>query len=471
MQEAIKKLKEIFNKNGMIKIITHLDTDGLTCASILSHTLKKHNQNFWVTIVRQLEDELLEKWLHEAEKQKWKALLFLDLGASKIDKIKKFANYTEVFVIDHHEFETNFEPGTLASSKISEKFFFISQHLYGNEKISASCLTYLFIKQLEMQLEKFEDGDNKRLAQLAVLGLIGDVLDKNIGKTARNILKDAEESGMQIKKGLTVFSSMRPIHKALEFSSNIFIPGVTGSANGALMMLRELGIEVKTAHGYRTLLDLNKEELSRLITGILLKRVTSGHNQDILDNIYLIKIRNMLFDAREVSSMLNACGRLGYGTVALAFLMGSKQAQAKIEEVYAKYKHHIIKALNWVGLRKNIQGEGYIIINAKNAIKDTIIGTIVSIIASSYLYDEGMIVIGGAYRKDDKMKISARVVKSERANDINLYRLLKSVIDLIGGEVGGHNNAAGCLISKNKENEFFELLEKKLVAQEIKVTC
>lgn len=471
MEEAIKKIKEILTKDGIIKIITHLDTDGLTSATILSQILKKYNQHFWVTVVKQLEDELIEKWLKEVEKQKWKALFFLDLGASKLSNIKEFAKYTNVFVIDHHELESNFSLGNVALTESLNNFFFIGQHFYGNEKMSAACLTYLFIKELELQEKNNENEDFKKLAQLAILGMIGDVLDKNIGKNVKCIIKDAEESGMQIKKGLTVFSAMRPIHKSLEFSSNIFIPGVTGSANGALMMLRDLGIEVKTSRGYKTLLDLNKDELSKLITAILLKRVSNGHSQDILDNIYLIKIGNRLFDAREVSSMLNACGRLGYSTLALAFLIGSKKAQEKIEEVYAKYKHYIIKALNWVNARNCIKGDNYVLINAKNAIKDTIIGTIVSILASSFLYEDGTIIVGAAYRKDNKIKVSARVVKGSKNNDINLYNLLNSVVKIVGGEVGGHSNAAGCLISKDKEKEFFEILEKKLSAQEIKIKC
>lgn len=463
LEEAVKKLKEIFSKEGMIRVISHLDTDGLTSEAIFSQSLKKENQIYWISTVKQLEPEMLEQLIQEAKKQKWKALVFLDLGSSKIAQIKEIAKDVCVFVIDHHEIESKVAEFQSADNLSDKNLFFISPHLYNNEKVSASCLTYLFVKEL---------GADKNLAQLAVLGLIGDVLDKNIGKTARGILKDAEESGMQIKKGLTVFSSMRPIHKALEFSSSIFIPGITGSPNGALTMLRDLGIEVKTNNGYKTLLDLNKDELSRLITAVLLRRVSNGHNQDVLDNIYLIKLLNHLFDAREISTMLNACGRLGYSSLALAFLTDSKRAHSKIEEVYAQYKHHIVKGLNWVNSKPKIQGDGYVIINAKDAIKDTIIGTIVSIMASSYIYDTGTIIVGMAYRKDSKIKVSARIVKDRNKNgEINLYNILQDVVEWTGGEVGGHINAAGCLISKEKESEFLELLEKKLAAQEIKLVC
>lgn len=454
LENAVEKLKETFSKEGIIRIITHLDTDGLTSAVIFSEALKKHNQIFWVTTVKQLEDELLKELQQQVEKQKWKALVFLDLGSSHLSKLKVFASQTNVFIIDHHELEQNFDN----SEMICENFYFISSFFY-KEKLSASCLTYLFVKKFF---------DNKKLSQIAILGLIGDVLDRNIGKLTSSILDDAKESGMQIRKGLTVFSSMRPIHKALEFS-NIFIPGVTGYTDGALEMLRELGIEVKTNQGYRTLLDLNKEELSRLITGILLRRVSNGHDQEILDNIYLIKIGPRLFDAREVSSMINACGRFGYSSLAIAFLMGSKRAQEKIEDVYTKYRSNIIKALNLVNGMKKIQGENFVIINAKNAIKDTIIGTITSILSASFLYNPGTIIVGMAYRTDNKIKVSVRVVKGSDG-EVNLYHFLRSVVHIVGGEVGGHISAAGCLISKEKEQEFLELLEKKLMTQEIKIS-
>ena len=44
-----------------------------------------------------------------------------------------------------------------------------------------------------------------------------------------------------------------------------------------------------------------------------------------------------------------------------------------------------------------IQGRGYIILNAKDKIKDTIIGTITSILSHSAVYDQETILIGMAY--------------------------------------------------------------------------
>jgi len=236
-------------------------------------------------------------------------------------------------------------------------------------------------------------------------------------------------------------------------------------------MLREIGIDIKTSKGWRTLMDLNKEELSRLITTILIRKVNDGKSQDIVDNIYLIKIDNQIWDAREVSTMLNACGRLGYGGLALEFLLGSKDAREKVEGVYSKYKHLIIKALNWAENAKKIQGDNYVIINAKSAIKDTLIGTIISILSSSFVYSSGTILIGMAYRPDNKIKISARIVRGrgKQEKDINLNKILSSSIKTIGGEFGGHPRAAGGLIEQDKENVFIELIEKELSEQELSI--
>ncbi len=460
INNAVKRLRQIFSEKGLIKVITHIDTDGLTSAAIMTQILQKYNQEFWITTVKQLENEFLKQLLAQLHSQKWKAIIFLDLGSNNLEKIKELSKHTTVFVIDHHEIGKGFE--NLEKFE-NENFYFINS-LFENEKVSASGLTYLFAKELQC---------DKKLAQLAVIGMIGDVLDKVMSKTNKLILEDAKDSGLNLKRGLTLFSAMRPLHKSLEFS-NIFIPGVTGNTNGALNLLRDIGIEIKTKDrnyykNYKTLLDLNKDEVSRLITTILVRRVNYGQDQNVIDNIYLIKIANHLWDAREISAMINACGRLGYSGHAISFLLDSKQAKEEIEIIYNKYKYHIIKALNWVNNTKKIQGNNYIIVNAKNYVKDTMIGTVISILTSSFLYPNGTIFVGLAYR-DKKIKISARVVQDKgKESPVNLYHLLDSVIKLVGGEVGGHTGAAGALISQDKEKEFIELLQKELEMQEIKI--
>jgi single-stranded-DNA-specific exonuclease len=463
IEEAAIKFKETLGKEGIIRIVTHLDTDGLSSAAILIKALRKLDQQFSVRTLKQLEDNVIEKLFIEIKKQKCKAVFFLDLGSNKIEKILSLANFCQVIILDHHEIPNR---EFLDYIKDNPNILFVNPEIESNEKggkISASSIVYTFIKKLD------DNKDLLSLSQLAILGMIGDMVDKEVGKLNKTILEDAKTTGMQTKKGPIVFSATRPIHKSLELNSSIFIPGVTGSQNGAIAFLRDLDIPFRTEKNYRTLLDLNEHEMSKLLTAIILARMESSKSQDVIGNIYLIKFNGYLMDARELSTMINACGRLGYSSLALSFLLGSKRAKEKIEYVYSKYRHHILNGLNYVNIIEKIQGKNYMIVNAKDKIKDTIIGTVISILASSCVYPQGKILVGMAYRRDKKIKVSARISGRENT-EYNLCKLLESVVaDIKDCEVGGHPNAAGCLIRQRDEPNFIKKLQQSLEIEEIKI--
>lgn len=85
-----------------------------------------------------------------------------------------------------------------------------------------------------------------------------------------------------------------------------------------------------------------------------------------------------------------------------------------------------------------------------------------SIISRSNLYRNGTIVISMAYTLDGFIKISARTVKLNGEISVDLSKMMKKVIEKLGGVGGGHNVAAGALISQEKEKEFIEFVQKQL---------
>jgi len=444
MLSAIEKAVNSFiekTANKHVKIISHFDTDGITSATILAKALKRMNKSFSTRILKSLDIETIKSL------QKKEVLVFLDLGSSFLQELSSFEN---VFVIDHHEI----------SGEVPANLIVINPHLFDKQSISSAGLTYLFAKQLDAQ--------NKDSASLAVVGMVGDMLDRDISKLNNLIINDAE---VAIKKGLLLYPSTRPIHKTLEFSSSTFIPGVTGNPRGACELLREAGIE-RVNGEFKNLIELTEEESSRLITAILLRRMKqksgfSGKGSlDIIGSIYLIKMFNKLEDARELSAMINACSRLGSPEVALLLCLGNKNARKKAEEIYASYKQHIIAALNYVSTTQDkIEGKGYVIINAKENIKDTMAGTIASILSVSSIHEEGTVIITMA-NSDEKIKVSARIAGR---NGRNLREVLEQVTSKIGGETGGHALAAGCMINKENEHVFLDYLKKVLEIETIKV--
>lgn len=423
-------------KNKDIEIISHFDTDGISSAAIMIKTLKKLDKKFSVKIVKRLEENFIQTL------SKNKVTLFLDLASGSLNEIAN-SELKDVFIIDHHEI----------IQQVPQNVEIINPELHNNkQKISSSGLTYLFCKEI--------NNANKEFAKLAVLGMIGDCLENEIDKLNHDILKDGE---VQKKRGLLIYPSTRPLNRALEFSSNPYIPGVTGDVNGVLELLRETGLN-PTKQGYPSLIQLTEEEMAKLVTAIMLRN-PKANNKEIIGDIFLLKIYNKLEDARELSAKINACSRLGESHIALQLCMEVPNISKKAESIHVKYKQRIVSALKHATETEKIEGNGFAIINAKNYIEDTIIGTTVSIISNSLIYEEGTVLVGMAYY-DDKIKVSARNVGRIGRN---VREILNGVVDKLGGEVGGHEFAAGCMISQEKENEFLDSLKKQLEIELVKI--
>lgn len=439
LEQEIKEMAGEFlskSEERGIQIISHFDTDGITSVTIMIQALKKIDRTFSVKIVKSLEEQFI------FDLPKDKITLFLDLASGSLNHIEE-AGLKDVFIIDHHEI----------IQKIPENVKIVNPEMHPNrQKISSSGLTYLFCKEI--------DESNKEFAKLAVLGMIGDTLEKNIEKLNNGILEDGE---IKKKRGLTIYPSTRPLNRTLEFCSDPYIPEVTGNAAGVLELLRETGLNA--ANGKcKSLIELNEEEMKKLITAIMLRNPKT-RNKDIIGDIFLIKFFNKLEDARELSAKINACSRFGESGVAVQFCMEIPKIKDRVESIHAKYRQELLSAIKFAFASTSVRGKGFLIINAKNNIKDTMIGTIASILSKSSLYEEGTIINLLAYY-EDKIKISARIVGEKGRN---ARELLNSIIEKIGGEAGGHEFAAGCIIKKEKEKEFLELLKKSLEIEMVKI--
>ncbi len=447
LQKITSFVKEFLEKTEKkeVLIISHFDTDGITSAAIFGKTLAKLDRKFSFKIVKSLDKQFIESL------PKSKVLVFLDLSSGQLREIAELPN--EIFILDHHEIE--------AGLFIPEKLRLINYNIIPEgEPMSSSCTTYLVSKALTGR-------EDSELATLAIIGLVGDIMEGKLGPLTSSIIKDA---GTIIKKGLLLYPSTRPLNKALEYCSNPFIPGITGNSTGASELLREAGIAF-TKKGYKSLIELDEDEMKKLVTAVALRIPDAEKMQEFIGNLFLVKFFNQIEDTRELSALINACSRMNKSNIALLICMGHKNAKKQAENIYIQYKQSIINALNHVHSNPKIEGKKYIIVNAKDKIQDTIIGTIASILSMSALYKEGTIIITMAYNQD-KIKVSSRISgrgKIKEADTRNLKEIMDEVTDLIGGESGGHKFAAGCVIGKDKEEAFIELIKKKLDLEEVKI--
>lgn len=432
-QQLIQKIKD--NK---IHIVGHFDTDGITSTAILTKTFNRLKKQFSTKIIKQLNQEEINLFPRD------RIIILLDLGSGSLEELSRLKN--TIFIIDHHEIKEN-----------PKNIVILNPHINKDSiDLCSAELTYLVSKEISE--------DNKDLAQLAILGMIGDIMEKDINKIRDSIIKDAD---IKIKKGVLIYPSTRPLDKALEYSSRPFIPGVTGNRPGTFEILDEAGIQ-RIGKSYKALIDLTEQEMKSLATAIAL-RLSEKEITKHFGNLYLLKFFNKIEDAREVSAIINSCSRMDQPEIALLTCLGNNNARKKAEKIYVKYRQNIISGLRYIESNGNIHGKEYVIINTKNNIKDTLIGTLASILSFSSVYKEGTIIIAMAYN-EDKIKVSARIAGKSPHSARNLKELMDSITQTLGhGESGGHKHAAGCTIKIEHEERFIDLIKRKLDVEVVKV--
>lgn len=439
-ESAIKKLE---STKGILRVISHLDCDGLCSASILSAALKRKNIRFGISIIKQITRE----FLYELKLEEYELIIFSDLGSSSKDLIMEILPEKQIIILDHHQVQEG----------LPENLVEINPMLHGidgGKEISGAGVCYLFSKLLDLQ--------NIDLSYIAIIGAVGD-MQENKGFVGLNslILEDAK-GVIDVTSGLRIFGSQtRPIYKVLEYSTEVYIPGVTGSEIGAIKFLDDLAIPIKNKDKVRKLIDLSKEEMQRLIEAIVVQRSPLVKDpQDVIGPVYLLAKEPdgvPTRDIREFSTLLNACGRLGKPSLGMGVCLGDKESKQEAFRLLEDYKIEILNCLNWFydarKQNKIIEKEEFVLINAEEYIKDTLVGVLASILSRSNVFSQGKIIITMAHTVYDSTKISCRV-SGVKKKEVNLKEILNAICLGLSGQVGGHQSAAGAIIPQEKDEEF-----------------
>ncbi len=430
-----KELAKALNNAKTVRLISHLDADGITSAAIMVKLLKKYNVEFHLTIVKQLTDGVID----ELKKENYDLFIFTDLGSGKIDKLEEISK--PVFVIDHHQII-----GEPKKVKLFNPYLF---GVNGSTEASGSVCTYLIAKEFEIE----------NIAHLAIVGAIGDNQITAEGAVGINkwLLENTEE--VEMKKGINVFGrTSKPIHQALAQSIEINISGVSNDESGAVQFLSEIGIPLKDGEKFRTISDLNSEEIQKLINGLIIRANSKDDVNKLFGYVYTIKVRKgILSDANEFATLLNSFGRQGFYGLGVEICLGTKDEEVA-KEILEEYRKKIIESIKWA--KSNMEERnGIHIIKAEDNIPDTMIGTIASMLIREKKYN----IIVGFANSDGKVKVSIRA-----KGNVNVGEAAAKISQKLGGEGGGHKLAGGASIPKGKEEEFINLLIEEITWQKSK---
>jgi single-stranded-DNA-specific exonuclease len=452
-EAALKRTAEDFKKidhSKTVKLVSNLDADGITAASIMVRTLERQNLSYSLTILHQLKESNAK----ELAEEDYNYYIFCDLGSGQLKSLNKHFKGKQVFVLDHHEVQ----------GKPDDNIVHINPHEFGfdsSKEVSAAGVCFFFARAVSKE--------NEDLAYLAIIGAIGDVQEKNGFSGLNTMILDmaVKQKKIKVEKGLKLFGlQTRYLHKLLEYSSDLGIPGVTGSESGAVQFLNRLGIEPADHKGrWRTYNDLSNDEKKRLVAGIVMKRQTGSvkNPEDIFTNIYILEEEKPghFRDAKEFSTLLNSCGRLNNASLGIGACLNDKKQRAKAMASLMEYKKEIVSSMNWYkdhSAREKsdriIKGSNYIIINAKDNVLSTMIGTMASMISKNSEMESNIFVLSMARNHDNTTKVSLRITGNPES--VDLKSIVAELVERIGGEAGGHQHAAGAIIDTEHENRFIE---------------
>jgi RecJ-like exonuclease len=460
-KEASKLLMEHLQNGKVPRVMTHNDADGITAGAIAHKGLLREGYPAQTQVVKQLKEDIIA----ELGKEDVQLVIFTDMGSGQLPEIREhLLDKSFVIVIDHHE----------PKEVEHENLVHLNPHFHGIDgarEISGSGMSYLFFKALNKK--------NTDFSALAVVGALGDIQDadgKLIGPNSE-ILKDGTKAGvLKAEKDLRLFGRQtRPLYKALEYTTEPFIPGLSGSESSCIQFLKDLDIPVKRGEDFTMLADLDPDERQRLTTALILKmiehQIPPKVAEGIVGEVYtLIKEekRTQLRDAREFATILNAAGKNKNQSIGLAICLGERgEMYRRSMDLLKEHKTYLSSCYGWIS--KNVdrikEMDTLYYFHTGDEIDENVLGTVASMVLNSRILKSVKPVIAFTQTEDDDIKISARGTRELIEKGLNLGKAMGYASEKMDGKGGGHDIAAGAKINIGDEEEFLQYVEEKIKEQ------
>lgn len=460
-KEASKLLMEHLQNGKVPRVMTHNDADGITAGAIAHKGLLREGYPAQTQVVKQLKEDIIAG----LGKEDVQLVIFTDMGSGQLPEIREhLLDKSFVIVIDHHE----------PKEGEHENLVHLNPHFHGIDgarEISGSGMSYLFFKALNKK--------NTDFSALAVVGALGDIQDadgKLIGPNSE-ILKDGTKAGvLKAEKDLRLFGRQtRPLYKALEYTTEPFIPGLSGSESSCIQFLKDLDIPVKRGEDFTMLADLDPDERQRLTTALILKmiehQIPPKVAEGIVGEVYtLIKEekRTQLRDAREFATILNAAGKNKNQSIGMAICLGERgEMYRRSMDLLKEHKTYLSSCYGWIS--KNVdrikEMDTLYYFHTGDEIDENVLGTVASMVLNSRILKSVKPVIAFTQTEDDDIKISARGTRELIEKGLNLGKAMGYASEKMDGKGGGHDIAAGAKINIGDEEEFLRYVEEKIKEQ------
>jgi single-stranded-DNA-specific exonuclease len=456
-----ERLRTVVESGKEISIVTHLDADGITSGSIIGTALARMGAKCSIRTVSDMTLSIIERMRSEDHE----FYVITDLGGGMAASFRK-ALGDRWMIIDHHQIPDE-EIVTDDSGQVLNAWKY---GIDGGIEVPAGGMAYMVASTL--------DRKNRDLSPVAIVSAVGDRQDQGEKKSFlglnKEILETANSLGL-VRVDLDIMLTgreTRPLHEALAFTSFPYIDGLTWNRDNCFALLKEAGIKLKENGRWRVPAEFSQEEKSIILDAVAKFVVTSSKKtpetviDDLVGYVYTLvgeDKRSQLRDAREFSTLLNACGRIGKSGVGVAICMGDRNTMLTAgEEISAEYRTTLRNYISTIFSEKwRVADDSKVaIVNGDGLIAEDMLGAVSSLLSGSPTL-AGRLVFVRALSKDGTYKFSSRKALG-CTSPANLGLVMRHCAEQVKGNGGGHSAAAGCRIPSTTIDQFLSCLRSAI---------
>jgi RecJ-like exonuclease len=261
----------------------------------------------------------------------------------------------------------------------------------------------------------------------------------------------------------------KPLHEALASTSYPYIHGITWNIDNAYSVIKNSGVQMKENDRWRVLAEIQQEEKSIILDAIVKfvaassKYDTANLTENLVGHAYTLveeDLRSQLRDARDFSTMLNACASAGRGSVAVGICMGDRNVSLNEgEQIVKAYQTTLAKCISSILAEKwrTIDDGRTIFVNAQDTIPEDMLTSASYLLSGPPMCDR-MIFLWTTGR-DGMHKFSCRKCVCCKSR-LNLGLIVRRCAEGVGGSGYGHAEAAVYKIPPDRLEEFVSNVKK-----------
>src|SRR5881392_3284964 len=439
MEAVAQQIAERVRDAPMVRIVTHIDTDGITGGAIASEALDRAGIAHEVAFVKKLDEPVITELKRRGTPLVW----FIDLGAGMMHALHGL----DAVITDHHVPTEREVPKVLRSdlmrfAESQDRILMLNPHLEGAG------------------------------SAVAIVGAIGDVQDQEFRRLSgynRTILQDGIDAGvLRAQIDLRLFGrETRPAYKLLQYATDPWIPRLSGNEDACIAFLLELGVDLKVEEHWRSWSDLELGERRRVVNALVAHMLERGCGSKEVERLIgetytLIRepAGSPTRDAKEFGTLINACGRYDQPEVGYRVCRGDREEfLGQALRLLRGHREYLVESMDAIAEAGINTMDAIQYFHAADRIRDTVVGIAASLALNREGAARDLPIIAFA-AADDGIKVSARTTRDLVARGLDLAAVMQEASKAVGGFGGGHHAAAGATIPPGTEQKFLEIANR-----------